>query len=479
MRLKLESRKLNIIILQFFVLLINVLFLITNVDNSYRFWCICGTVDILILSCLLVRYQKAIVTPVNMFFGTFCLFQFGLPIIYGVNGNYYNFYIELFSRNTLLEAAKYSVISIVVASIAISFALIGRQSSYEIKIGKFERIFNNNKHTVAQAAYFIFIFCAVIILPMTLMAVMTQLASGIYSTANRDVMIGNALLRFVQEFFYSSALLTLCFEEKYKRKLFVKIVYAIVCINMLLLADRAFGLVGLLVLAYYNTFIEEKKGQTKNSKTKKRTWMFASVIVVLLFLMAFIAAKRKGYSTGLFVFTVLLESVLSEFGFNFTSICFVMDYVPRLDSFKYGSTYLLSILQLIPSSLDIGGFLSNTENVLGETWLYNMNNSVGREFLNFGVGFSIIGESYINFAWFGILMIFIIVFLVSKLLRIKLNSYWKNYILLIMLLDLMMLPRRQFATLLKSVEYAIIFMGLYLYVFISLRRKYGTIKKEN
>lgn len=467
MRIHIESKKMKILILQILVLIINIILIITNIGNNYRFWCVIGTLDIFVLSVLMVGYQKAVITPVNMFFGSFCLFQFGIPVLYAINGDYKNFYTDLFSNVTLLAAAKYSVISILVASLASTIALIGKQSRYEVSENRLERVINKNKSIVVQAAFLLFILCSVVIVPKTSMAVMKQIASGIYSTANRDVMTENALLRFVQEYFYSSALLLLCFEEKRKKRFFVKAIYALVCINMLLLADRAFGLVGLLILAFYSTFIEDKN--RKNQKKQCNIWIFVIIILILLFIMAFIAAKRIGDQTSFSVFSIL-ESILSEFGFNFTSICFVMDYVPRLDSFKFGNTYLLALLKLIPSSLDIGGLLSKSDMILGETWLYNMNNANGRSFLSFGVGFSLIAESYLNFAWFGLVAIFIIVFIVSKLLRVKRNSKWKNYILLIMFLYLMMLPRRQFATLLKSIEYAILFMGLYLLVSIKIRK---------
>ena len=60
----------------------------------------------------LVSIQKKIVSPINILYGTFVLFQAGVPIAFFIKENYSNYYITLFSAEMVLAAAKYTLWSI-------------------------------------------------------------------------------------------------------------------------------------------------------------------------------------------------------------------------------------------------------------------------------------------------------------------------------------------------------------------------------
>ena len=109
-----------------------------------------------------------------------------------------------------------------------------------------------------------------------------------------------------------------------------------------------------------------------------------------------------------------------------------------------------------------------------------MNHAHKGDFLDFGVGFSIIAESYLNFSWLGLIIIPIICIFVAVILKMSRSSEWSEYVQIIMLMDLLLLPRRQFYAMLKSWEYSVLFMGIYLVGFIGLfKMKYRYNKNED
>lgn len=57
-----------------------------------------------------------------------------------------------------------------------------------------------------------------------------------------------------------------------------------------------------------------------------------------------------------------------------------------------------------------------------ETWLYNANKYKFGNLLDFGVGFSTIGESFLNFSWFGLIVIFILGFIICKMISRDLKN---------------------------------------------------------
>ena len=482
----LKIRRRNLVLISFQIALIVfdlcALKLLNKKIYGLNTWGLIGLINIVISTATLCCIQQKIFTGINLFFLAFWLFQFGLPLLYLMNSQYENYYISLFSSRIHVEAAKYTVISIAAAAVGLSIGVLTnahRGISKIITLGNLQTKFSTHKKAVARAGFLLFILTAMIVIPVTTYAVIKQILSGTYSTAYRDIMSQNNLFKFSQEFFYSSALLCLCFEKRKYRRRLVATIFVIASVIMLLLADRAQGLAGLLVLFFFQSFYSREQLSVKDERKKQRK--FIIIVIVLAFIMEIIAVARLNDSNvdGLLGMG-LIGKVFEELGFNFTSICFVMDYIPGYSAFRYGATYLASFVRLIPSSLDFLGVLSSPALELGESWLFNMNHAHKGDFLDFGVGFSIIAESYLNFSWLGLIIIPIICIFVAVILKMSRSSEWSEYVQIIMLMDLLLLPRRQFYAMLKSWEYSVLFMGIYLVGFIGLfKMKYRYNKNED
>ena len=188
-------------------------------------------------------------------------------------------------------------------------------------------------------------------------------------------------------------------------------------------------------------------------------------------------------SNGLFG---VLESLIEEMGFNFTSICFTKHFVPEVENYRYGLSYFYSIICLFPKSLDFTGAVSYSFNELPEIWLGNtLHNAYGTTY-DFGVGFSVIAESYFNFGEFGWILVLIQSLIINWL--IDDNEYYNNslfgkYIQLVMLYSLITYPRRSINTLFKTIEYSIILVIIIIWILNNLKykaygREYGDTQHE-
>ena len=187
--------------------------------------------------------------------------------------------------------------------------------------------------------------------------------------------------------------------------------YLVVALSMVLVADRSGGVTALIVCALYYYYTGDKR------KRKKNTLVLIGVGVVLAIVSSAVASIRSGESSQSGI--SLLFSALEEMGFNFTSLCFVMDYIPSRTSYRLGMSYIVALILLIPKSLGLGAVYPKLQSYLGETWLWNANNLYGRDFLSFGVGFSMIAESYYNFSWCGLVVMIPLAVIITHLLKEK------------------------------------------------------------
>ena len=113
------------------------------------------------------------------------------------------------------------------------------------------------------------------------------------------------------------------------------------------------------------------------------------------------------FIVGIFSGTNVISEFIGELGWNLTSICWTMKLVPSSYPFRYGMSYLVSLLTLIPSSFFGGKHPIVTWANLGD-WLQS---SLG---LTSGPGYTMVAESYINFGWFGVLALFVEGIIIAK-----------------------------------------------------------------
>lgn len=471
MNLRIGKRKFLALTVQFLALIVSLCYLLQENKSSSRLFVLYarfGILMILIAGISFLAVHDKIVSVQTVFILLFVLFQFGLPVVYACMPEYFNYYISLFDKKILIKAIKYTILSIQTYIFCTSLVIVADSGKKKKRTGgRWLAIIESHTKSVEVAALYLFCFTAAVVVPVNMAsAVRAVLAEGAIVNMFRGAMAANGVTRFFQEFYFPSALLYLCFSSSAQRKKIVGFFYLLVSFSMVLVADRSGGITALVVLAFYHFYTSENKKQGKQI-----ILLVASGIILAVASSVIAAVRISGDDIGSALDGRILLNVIEEMGFNFTSLCFVMDYIPSKTGFRYGLSYFVSFILLIPKTFGLGSVYPALQSCLGETWLWNANRLYGRKFLDFGVGFSLIAESYYNFSWAGIFVMIPISVLITKIINDdKAGTAWRLYIRLALLLSLFTVPRRQFLSILKGIEYSIFFMIVYLITFIGLRR---------
>lgn len=449
----------NIFNLTFQIILIclSIVVLRPGFNNNYNFSIhyvsIYGSIIALILWVLIINHTHSIFSNISLLYLSFVFFQFGIPILYAFNKNYYNNYVQLFSSGSVIKGEIYTIF-------CIQLFCLGILSS-KILINKEHRLifsnttWANNNAMVIKAATLLFLFSAVIYIP-----IITYAGFVLHS---RDYNL-SIISKLASQYYFTSAFLILCYSKNKKLRITIYLMFIFVCVAAMMTGGRTQGLVPLMaLLVYINNYKDSKISKNYGKKVMKNLFLGIGFCIIF-FLIVYIAfARTQEGSTQQLGISGSIQAFLNELGFNFTSLLFVMSSI-SLYSLKLGASYIGAFGALIPESLDITGFVKYYfNNISGSNWLQNTYGNV----FGFGLGFSLIAESYYDFGNYGVLIILLLGLLVGRLLVKDPSecSNWEKYIEIVLLLGFITVFRRDFYQLLKQVEYSIFFMALYLYLF--------------
>lgn len=459
-----EKRKLGTILLQSLTFFLS-LFVILGVNYEYSLEGFkkigfAGSLIIVLQIVVYIIYEGAIITPFFCVLVCFVLFQFGLPILYALIPDYHNFYVEFLDINNVINGAKYSVIAIETFIIGASFGM-GRGKS----IINLNKQFLSNERMIQQTAKTLFWCTGAIAVPINIIVLLLSMRYG-YSYVKGDTMgLYNGLTNFAKTVFVASGFLTIVYTGGKKKKLYI---WVLLLYGILSMASggRTEGLP--IFLAFILMLMENKK----RNNYIIRYLIVVLVVFVMLYILASLAQTRVGNSYEIKSILAIIVDVVQEMGFNFTSICFTMIYVPGHTKYQMGSSYLGSLIALIPQSTDILG-IRKLFNTSAEIWLAKQLSVSYGNLFNFGVGYSVIAESFFNFGWAGIIAVGIQGFLIQKLFALKMqgNPKFAQYIQLIMVYGLTTYSRRSFYTLEKVIEYDVLLIMLILYFCYNIKQK--------
>ena len=410
-----------------------------------------GAIITLITWLLVVFTTGSFFSNLSFIFLSFVLFQFGIPILYGLDPSYNSEYMNLFSGSLINSAEEYTIFCIQLFAIGLTLALIFFSGKRKLIFAKTN--WANNTELVEKAACIMFLFSALLYFPATLYGALV-----LHSRFSMSSIVGLA-----KQYYFPSAFLILCYT---KNKKLIKIIYIMIlleCLLSMLTGGRTEGLVPLMAFIVY--WINYRNNKIKFSMLTKKILMVISLFIILV-LLEYIAKVRVSSSsvsiTDLFQGNNFIESFIGELGFNFTSLLFVMSGI-GLVGYKWGGSYLGAFVGLIPNSIDFTGIVNYFfNNLSGSTWIQN---TYGPK-LGFGVGFSLIAESYFNFSYYGCVMILVIGITMGAIFAKSPSNCnnWEKYVEIALLIGCLTVPRRDFYQFLKQIEYSIFLMALYLYI---------------
>lgn len=423
---------------------------------------VCATV-IAISVIILVSLQDSLFTIANISYAFFVMFQFGIPFLYALNPNYYNFYTTLFDEKILNNSVIYTTLCILFWCIGTIACISSCETAkYKILFSRFS-IMEDTEHLKCALRFLIVITGLIVISLYTYYAFFT-LQNG-FSQETRRMLSSNALFRFGNAFFLPACILYRCYSTRtyWGMLQVIDIPVLYVCGASLIIGDRMTGISWLMVLFYdiYSSYREKRNKIVINA-------LLCVGIFLLGALSAFIAYNRvasAGEQMGIWdiIRTGVLARIIEELGFNFYSISFVSLFVPSSYNYQYGLSYANSFLSLIPSTFDFWGI---KQHIINPTqWLLVANHAEFGSLLDFGTGFSFIAETYMNFSWLGCIVSLVgPSFLRNIFGRYFISNNWERYVRLICLFILITFPRRSLVESLIVIEYAIFFMGLYLII---------------
>lgn len=463
---KSESYKyIFLIIVQLFLFIGSVIGLIHFLNatqfSAFIILCKLGLMSCIVSTAILVGIYRNLFHPVIVIFMSFWIFQFGLPIVYALTPGYSNFYINLFDTQVLIKAAVYSIWCIQIFALGLLFK--SRQSSGHHVI--FEHTYwARDTAFVQKVSLYSFFILYVIVLPLVLYSALLSVKYG-FNAQTRSLLANNAIFRMVQAFYLPVGFLYVCYEKSNPARNRIVLLLLLVAILQLVAGDRTRGMTTIVGLVYFKVFLEK---ETSKSYSVWKQVAFAGIGSILVFILVFIAQSRVS-TTATTVSAVLSGGVFQDFfaelGLNFTTIAFVMSYVPSNSSFSLGGTYLGAIVTIIPKSIDPTGTIAKIAENTPEHWLFDINRNIYHGTLDFGVGFSSIGESYLNFSYLGIVAILILGFIVSGLLSSNPHkNSWVKYVQLIIFISLLTFPRRGFYDFVKSIEYSLFVLAFAMWV---------------
>ena len=402
--------------------------------DSLRFWGLYGFFVSAILFILYAAINQKIFTAFSLFFISFCVFQFGQFYLYGLGVQYdyvfqHPFYSQFASKNDVLIVAKFTLLSI--QALMLAGILVG------VKEQQFILSDDMNTDYLKKVGNFLFWISLPASLIMTSVQVLFAVRYGyealrIGSTADFIAKLGifNRI-----SIFYTPSLILLWILNSNKRK--TQIIYELLMIihilAYLVVGQRTIGLglAGTLMLL------------KMNSAKKIKPHILILIIFAglgLMVLASYIGEARLVDSTASTPSSAFrgVINFIGSCGWSCFPLMVIVGATPNSIAFSNGLSYLASIMGFFPTFVDPSGLLHAITNTVNEGWLTQYTKAT------FGIGYSLTAEAYYNFAWFGIIAIFIIGILVALVLNCTKNELtpFRYYVQMSMTYALFTLPRR-------------------------------------
>lgn len=375
--------------------------------------------NFLILFCLFTWKKAAgtLFTPYIIFLLSFYTFSFGQAFLLSIGMIHvpFNLYEKYSSKELLL--AHYFTIT------GISFLHLGalwsqRKGKGFVKGRKDIRDINLKK-SMKLVAWFLFFISAFFYFSDAFQNAVQSIKFGYMSLYNyddrsmRETSFFENIIFTIKMFFVPSIFILLIVykENTVMRRLIVSLIILAIILNFA--AGTRTGAAALLI-----SFILLWHEQMKPFKgTKFLKILIGAVFLLILFnVLGDIRGESDKDLQELFRTVVenistqnpILQSV-GEMGGSMFPLLEVMKLVPEHEDYRFGLTYLSSLFAIFPSFL-IGDIIPR---VSLSNWLMLTLN------MDYGPGFSLLAEAYLNFSWFGVPFMFLLGYVLTRLLNPK------------------------------------------------------------
>lgn len=431
---------------------------------SFRAVCVIGTVLTIAAFLIYIFYERTIVSSFIIIFLAFILFQYGMPVLYALDPFYSSSYLTRnFNEELMKQAVLYSVICFQFFAMG---GIAGDKAKREVSLNK--RYLKEGNIRFVSISLSVLTGAAAI--PYAILNMIAALRYGYASSAANNMItaVGGGVTNAATAVFVPAMLLVMIYSKTKQAGKICAAVLAVFSIIYSIGGFRSTGLTLMLVVVFYR-FIDQGDHTSISSAEKRKKAVYLVLILALAAILSIcIAYFRGGQKFDSFSPFAAIRATIDEMGFSFTSICFTMKYIPQETPYQMGQSYISAIIALIPQHMDPTGLIAEILRNTPERWMAVHTRQLG---YNFGLGYSVIAESFYNFGYLGIIAVFIQSYIIKRIvsLRIVNNTKFAQYMNLVMIYSLLTYPRRQFYTLLKALEYDILLIILLLYLGSSLK----------
>lgn len=432
-------------------------------DTDFITWCVLLSLVVFIYEIYnICKITGEIFTPSILFLAAFYVFQNGQLLLVALGIGFDMFYINTLNSLTC-DVTLFSGISNMCAGLAgVVVAKITLKRNYHM-----HRVDKYNPKSVSNAAILGILVTGSTALPLLLIKFFGYALSGGYYAVRDFEGRLPAIIGLMEYLFVPFCFLYLVFSQnKYSRRgiIFLSGVWFLLTA---LCGDRTTGVSGLLMLAYLGYIMEHGK---KNKHQGAVKLIVVGLLLIVFIKVAYAFRMQTGIVEAIFRLGHTFVGFLSELGFSCFPLFMMMNIVPDLESFQYGKQYLLSIIAgVVPSTLDLTGYITKwtSEWKIYDEWIYRYYSQY-----DFGVGFSLNAEAYINFGWFGIIAIFILCTIVILYLSENTTSRYGIYKVVVLTFIWFTLPRRSSYYIWNGIFWCVFIIGLYLRLMCTSRKRY-------
>lgn len=438
------------IILCFTVLLLAVKASGTSYRVELRVLGLLGWGVLIAFFCCYKCITKKFVTVASIFVLSMFAFSYGQFLLYGFGVKYEYFFDNAFYSGVYGGNDKTLVIATAYSLLCLSIFCVGILLS--VRLGDRER--KVIRHVVSPAVMkkFFLVLLVFSFIPTFIYNVYLAVYSLANGYSESLELVQPAIIRYLGVFFTPSVIGALVFCKKNKQlSVFIVICAVLNCCISFVVGGRSLA-IGLLI------------GIVIVSALDKNLSRCGAVVICLggILLLAVsngIADARASSSRSLvdaIIYNLINRNVIVQFlgeaGFSGMASVWTVNLVNGGYETFNGVTYLGAVLNLLPSSLDFFNLLQPFAGYVQlESWLTELYS------VDFGVGFSLIAESYLNFKWLGIVAIFFESILFGRLMSIdNESSEWRRYVSIVMLTVLFTIPRRDIVYLANQITLCII-----------------------
>lgn len=231
----------------------------------------------------------------------------------------------------------------------------------------------------------------------------------------------NNIVSSLKMFFVPSLFLLLAANKDNKKvRMLINSIFMLYICGSLISGGRSVGMgLAICLMLFYHIQIKPYR--------RKRILLIVFLAILFLILVPLIGELRGLSNRNSADFFTSIGEIIKEdniFVSTFTSMGFsifpmvkTMELIPKIQDFSYGIEYISTIFAIVPSILFFG--YSFTSIAALPDWLRTMLN------MDYGPGYSIIAESYYNFGWMGLPIMFLTGYIIQKFFSNKKSDSYR------------------------------------------------------